>query len=97
VPLSNDVLLLCTCTIYTRTAQWLSRDRISVWTKNSSPLENARPTLETTKPPVQRVPELFPVGKASGESNAVAQLVEALRYKIEGRRFKCRWCHWSLA
>jgi hypothetical protein len=26
--------------------------------------------------------------------NAVAQLVEALRYKPEGRVFDSRWCHW---
>jgi hypothetical protein len=25
---------------------------------------------------------------------AVAQLVEALRYKLEGRGFDSRWCHW---
>ena len=25
---------------------------------------------------------------------AVAQLVEALRYKPEGRGFDSRWCHW---
>jgi hypothetical protein len=27
-------------------------------------------------------------------SRAVAQLVEALRYKPEGRGFDYRWCHW---
>jgi hypothetical protein len=26
--------------------------------------------------------------------HAVAQLVEALRYKPEGRGFVSRWCHW---
>ena len=26
--------------------------------------------------------------------HAVAQLVEALRYKPEGREFNSRWCHW---
>ena len=26
---------------------------------------------------------------------AVAQLVEALRYKPEGRGFQSRWCHWN--
>jgi hypothetical protein len=26
--------------------------------------------------------------------HAVAQLVEALRYKSEGRGFHSRWCHW---
>jgi hypothetical protein len=28
---------------------------------------------------------------------AVAQLVEALRYKPEGRRIDSRWCHWNLS
>ena len=27
--------------------------------------------------------------------HAVAQLVEALRYKSEGRGFVFRWCHWN--
>ena len=26
---------------------------------------------------------------------AVAQLVESLRYKPEGRGFDSRWCHWK--
>ena len=26
---------------------------------------------------------------------AMAQLVEALRYKPEGRGFDSRWCHWN--
>ena len=26
---------------------------------------------------------------------AVAQLVEALRFKSEGRGFDSRWCHWN--
>jgi hypothetical protein len=29
------------------------------------------------------------------EGHAVAQLVEALRYKSEGRGFDFRWCHWN--
>ena len=28
---------------------------------------------------------------------AVAQLVDALRYKPEGRRFDSRWCHWNFS
>jgi len=28
---------------------------------------------------------------------AVAQLVEALRYKPEGRGFEFRWCHWDFS
>jgi hypothetical protein len=27
----------------------------------------------------------------------VAQLVQALRYKPEGRGFDSRWCHWNLS
>ena len=29
--------------------------------------------------------------------HAVAQLVEAMRYKLEGRGFDPRWCHWNLS
>jgi len=29
--------------------------------------------------------------------NAVAQLVEELRYKPEGRGFDSRWCHWNFS
>jgi hypothetical protein len=29
--------------------------------------------------------------------HAVAQLVEALRYKPEGRGFDCRWCYWNFS
>jgi len=29
--------------------------------------------------------------------NTVAQLVEALRYKSEGRGFDSRWCHWNFS
>jgi hypothetical protein len=28
---------------------------------------------------------------------AVAQLVEAMRYKPEGRGFDSRWCHWDFS
>ena len=28
---------------------------------------------------------------------AVAQLVEALRYKPGGLRFDSRWCHWNVS
>jgi hypothetical protein len=37
------------------------------------------------------LPTLFAVG------HAVAQLVEALRYKPEGRGFDSRWCHWNFS
>jgi hypothetical protein len=29
--------------------------------------------------------------------HAVAQLVEALHYKPEGRGFDSRWCHWKFS
>jgi len=29
--------------------------------------------------------------------HAVAQLVQALRYKLEGRGFDSRWCHWNFS
>ena len=29
--------------------------------------------------------------------HAVAQLVEAVRYKPEGRGFDSRWCHWNFS
>ena len=29
--------------------------------------------------------------------HAVAQLVEALRYKSEGRGFDFPWCHWNFS
>ena len=29
--------------------------------------------------------------------HAVVQLVEALRYKSEGRGFDSRWCHWNFS
>jgi hypothetical protein len=35
---------------------------------------------------------LFPAVKQP-ERDAVAQLIEALRYKPEGRGFDSRWCH----
>ena len=29
--------------------------------------------------------------------HALAQLVEALRYQSEGRRFESQWCHWNFS
>ena len=31
------------------------------------------------------------------KGHAAAQLVEALRYKPEGRGFDSRWCHWDFS
>ena len=32
-----------------------------------------------------------------GVGHAMAQLVEALRYKPEGRGFDSPWCHWNFS
>jgi len=37
--------------------------------------------------PLEKMPHYLFIG--------VAQLVEALRYKPEGRGFDSRWCHWN--
>jgi hypothetical protein len=29
--------------------------------------------------------------------HTVVQLVEALRYKLEGRGFDSQWCHWNFS
>jgi hypothetical protein len=39
----------------------------------------------------------FGGGLTLKEGYAVAQLVEALRYKPEGRGFDSRWCHWNFS
>jgi hypothetical protein len=31
------------------------------------------------------------------QGHSVAQLVEELRYKLQGRRFDSRWCHWNFS
>jgi hypothetical protein len=36
-------------------------------------------------------------GSVRSEADAVAQLVEALRYKPEGRGFDSRWSHWNFS
>ena len=33
----------------------------------------------------------------STRGHAVAHLVEALRYRPEGRGFDSRWCHWNFS
>ena len=45
-----------------------------------------RPTV-----PIICIPYNFTTG------HAVGQLVEALRYKPEGREFDSRWCHWNFS
>jgi hypothetical protein len=38
---------------------------------------------------------LFSVTHFSAGGHAVALLIEALRYKSEGRGFDSRWCKWN--
>ena len=52
----------------------------------------------------ERVPEHESIAYGStfpcsimGGTLLVAQLVEALRYKPEGRGFDSRWCHWNFS
>jgi hypothetical protein len=35
------------------------------------------------------------VASLTKRNGKVAQLVEAMRYKPEGRGFDSRWCHWN--
>jgi hypothetical protein len=44
-----------------------------------------------------RKSQLFSVHLLGSMLNAVAQLVEALRYKPEGRGFDFRRCHWNFS
>ena len=39
----------------------------------------------------------FPSVTEVKEGHAVAQLLEALCYKPEGRGFDSRWCHWNFS
>ena len=34
---------------------------------------------------------------ATFKGHTVAQLVEAMRYKLEGHGFNSRWCHWNFS
>jgi len=41
---------------------------------------------------------LVDIGKGGGGGlHAVAQLVQALRYKCKGHGFDSRWCHWNFS
>jgi len=39
----------------------------------------------------------FHLGRSILLGHAVAQLVEALRYKLEGRGFDSQWDHWDFS
>jgi len=51
--------------------------------------------METDKPAKRR--NLYFTLYVQWMGHAVAQLVEALRYKPEGRGFDSRWCHWNFS
>ena len=51
--------------------------------------------LEDSLPCLQWLTTYPDLREARG--TAVAQLVEALRYKSEGRGFDSRWCHWNFS
>ena len=57
--------------------------------------------MKVVKLSVLRIGRLFPLGNISGThlcwGQAVTQLVEALRYKPEGRGFDSRCCHWNFS
>jgi len=36
-------------------------------------------------------------GGGFGQGHTVVQLIEALRYKLEGREFNSRCCHWNFS
>jgi hypothetical protein len=42
-------------------------------------------------------PSYIQLGTVVGWGHAVAQLVEALRYKPDGRVFDSRWRHWNFS
>jgi hypothetical protein len=58
-----------------------------------------RPVPETGDPRASSVKVenalTFTFSNGRNGGHAVAQLVEALRYKPEGRGFNSRWCHWN--
>ena len=37
------------------------------------------------------------IGTSEDSGHAVAQLVEALHYKLEGHGFDSLWCHWNFS
>ena len=45
---------------------------------------------------VEKLPDINKLCNAAS-GYAVVQLVEALRYKPEGRGFYSRWCHWNFS
>ena len=55
-------------------------------------------TLTKSKKTVEfwKLSEELPISTVRVEGHAVAQLVEAQRYKSEGRGFDSRWCHWNI-
>jgi hypothetical protein len=63
----------------------------------------SRPALVSTHPPIKWIKEALR-GRSglfhkvpNFRRRAVAQLVEALRYKPERHGFDSRWCHWNFS
>ena len=61
-------------------------------------------TSQVAKSPLDALPNLAKLNLCFEKKSpsilmghAVAQLVEALRYKSEGRGFDSRWCHWNFS
>ena len=75
---------------------------ISVTTTNLSEVKS-RMTIAATTAPTGLMSEFencdFLKNKTAPtrKGHVVAQLVEALRYKPEGRGFNSRWCHWNFS
>jgi len=74
------------------------------------PVRHLRILLVTVLPDLSRAPTVISLcinyGKDSvaqygglllQTGHPVALLVEALRYKLEGRGFDSRWCHWNFS
>jgi hypothetical protein len=47
--------------------------------------------------PVDNSNSMHQLSLLGARGSAVGQLVEALRYKPEGRVFDFRWCHWNFS
>jgi hypothetical protein len=61
---------------------------------NSSGHHSSLPKTSAKQP--DQLTEI-PTGILRNGEHAVAQSVEALHYKPEGRGFDSRWCHWNFS
>ena len=69
---------------------WICEDIYTISTWKRQGYQPEAPTAFTPSQVISLVPLLF-------EGHAAAQLVEALRYKSEGRGFDSTWCHWNFS